>query len=171
MTSSGASSNPASETVARIASTLSPLGVFTVAESGGAIVRVWLPGESSGRRADSATPLLKQALAEIAEFIAGKRRSFTVPTALAGTPFQRAVWTAIDAIPYGRTATYGEIAARIGRPTAVRAVAAACGRNPVAVFTPCHRVVAANGLGGFRGGLALKQALLALEQRRPDQTR
>ena len=152
----------------RCASRTTPLGAFTLAEAGGAIVRVWLPGETPRQGRDAATPLLEQAFRELEEFLAGIRRRFMVPLAPSGTPFQRAVWRAIDAIPYAQTATYAELAARIGRPTAARAVASACGRNPVAVFTPCHRVVAANGLGGFRGGLALKQALLALERNAQD---
>ena len=149
----------------RCSSHTTPLGAFTLAEAGGAIVRVWLPGETPRQRQDASTPLLEQAFQELEEYLTGIRRLFTVPLAPSGTPFQRAVWRAIDAIPYARTATYAELAAQIGRPTAVRAVAAACGRNPVAVFTPCHRVVAADGLGGFRGGLALKQALLDLERK------
>jgi methylated-DNA-[protein]-cysteine S-methyltransferase len=149
----------------RCSSHTTPLGAFTLAEAGGAIVRVWLPGETPRQRQDASTPLLEQAFQELEEYLTGIRRLFTVPLAPSGTPFQRAVWRAIDAIPYARTATYAELAARIGRPTAARAVAAACGRNPVAVFTPCHRVVAADGLGGFRGGLALKQALLDLERK------
>ena len=149
----------------RCSSHTTPLGAFTLAEAGGAIVRVWLPGETPRQRQDASTPLLEQAFQELEECLTGIRRLFTVPLAPSGTPFQRAVWRAIDAIPYARTATYAELAARIGRPTAARAVAAACGRNPVAVFTPCHRVVAAEGLGGFRGGLALKQALLDLERK------
>ena len=152
----------------RCSSHTTPLGAFTLAEAGGAIVRVWLPGETPRQRQDASTPLLEQAFQELEEYLTGIRRLFTVPLAPSGTPFQRAVWRAIDAIPYARTATYAELAARIGRPTAARAVAAACGRNPVAVFTPCHRVVAADGLGGFRGGLALKQALLALERKAQD---
>ena len=149
----------------RCASHTTPLGTFSLAEAGCAIVRVWLPGETPRQRQDASTPLLEQAFQELEEYLTGIRRLYTVPLAPSGTPFQRAVWRAIDAIPYARTATYAELAAQIGRPTAVRAVAAACGRNPVAVFTPCHRVVAADGLGGFRGGLALKQALLDLERK------
>ena len=148
----------------RCASRTTPLGAFTLAEAGG-IIRVWLHGETPRQRQDASTPLLEQAFQELEEYLTGIRRLFTVPLAPSGTPFQRAVWRAIDAIPYAQTATYAELAARIGRPTAARAVAAACGRNPVAVFTPCHRVVAADGLGGFRGGLALKQALLDLERK------
>jgi len=88
----------------------------------------------------------------------------TFPLDLRGTPFQRAVWQALRAIPPGRTATYAEVAARIGRPGAARAVARACAANPVAIAVPCHRVVpAAGGTGGWRWGAARKRALLAQE--------
>lgn len=87
-----------------------------------------------------------------------------IPLDLRGTPFQRAVWTALREIPLGRTQTYGQIAARIGRPGAARAVARACAANPVALLVPCHRVVpAAGGSGGWRWGAARKLVLLARE--------
>jgi len=89
---------------------------------------------------------------------------FTVPLDLtSGTDFDRAVWRALGRIPAGRTRTYGEVATGIGRPRAARAVGNACGRNPVPVVVPCHRVVAAGGIGGFGLGLGLKRRLLALE--------
>lgn len=108
---------------------------------------------------------LDDALTELAEYLAGTRRSFSVPLAPEGTPFQLAVWDALRTIPYGATRTYGNIAAQIGRPRAARAVAAACGRNPLPVFIPCHRVVAADGLGGYSDpeGVHTKQFLLDLE--------
>lgn len=87
-----------------------------------------------------------------------------IPLDLRGTPFQRAVWTALREIPPGRTQTYGQVAARIGRPGAARAVARACAANPVALLVPCHRVVpAAGGSGGWRWGAARKRVLLARE--------
>ena len=90
--------------------------------------------------------------------------STTLPLDLRGTPFQRAVWTALRAIPPGRTMTYAEVAERIGRPGAARAVARACAMNPVALLVPCHRVVpAAGGTGSWRWGAARKRALLAGE--------
>ena len=88
-----------------------------------------------------------------------------MPTRAAGTPFQRAVWDAVAAIGYGRTRTYRQLADDIGRPTAVRAVGAAVGRNPVCLVVPCHRVIGADGsLTGYAGGLERKQWLLAREQ-------
>lgn len=89
----------------------------------------------------------------------------TFPTLgkITGTPFQKAVWNELKKIPRGQTRTYGEIAASIGRPKAVRAVGSACGANPIPLWIPCHRVVAQNGLGGFGSGLPWKKLLLRLE--------
>ncbi len=110
------------------------------------------------------TPPINQALAEIKAYLAGKLRTFQTPLDLRGTPFQRQVWAEVARIPYGDTAAYGEIAARIRRPRAVRAVGAANGANPLPLFIPCHRVLGANGaLRGYGGGLELKAALLQLE--------
>lgn len=102
---------------------------------------------------------------ELEEYCAGQRREFTVPLALAGTPFQLRVWNALLEIPYGETISYGELAARIGQPTASRAVGLANGANPIPVIVPCHRVIGSNGsLTGYGGGLPIKQRLLALER-------
>ena len=91
----------------------------------------------------------------------------SLPLDLRGTPFQRAVWAALRDIPPGRTETYSQVAARIGRPGAARAVARACAANPVALLVPCHRVVpSAGGTGGWRWGAARKRALLAREAAR-----
>jgi methylated-DNA-[protein]-cysteine S-methyltransferase len=107
---------------------------------------------------------LAQASAALHEYFAGTLTAFDLPLDLRGTPFQRDVWSALCEIPYGETRSYRDIAARIGRPTAVRAVAAANARNPVAIVVPCHRVIGADGaLRGYGGGLPIKQALLNLE--------
>lgn len=103
---------------------------------------------------------------ELLPFLAGERTSFDVATAARGTPFQEEVWSALREIPYGTTTTYGELARRVGRPLAVRAVGTANGRNPLSIVVPCHRVVGTDGaLHGYAGGLAAKTALLALEKR------
>ena len=111
------------------------------------------PGEAVGR----------QAAQEISEYFAGKRREFTVPLDLRPTGFCRTVLLAVKQIPYGQTCTYGEIAARVGKPKAARAVGGANRSNPLAPLIPCHRVVAANGLGGYAGGLEMKRRLLEME--------
>lgn len=101
---------------------------------------------------------------QLEEYFAGRRRSFDLSLAPVGTPFQRRVWDALREIPYGETVSYGEIARRIGRPGAARAVGLANGRNPISVIVPCHRVIGAGGgLTGYGGGLERKRLLLELE--------
>lgn len=113
---------------------------------------------------DPTCDVLVDAKRQIGEYFAGQRTSFDLPLDLRGTEFQRAAWMALADIPFGTTASYGEQAARIGRPTAVRAVGAANGRNPVSIVLPCHRVVGSNGsLTGFAGGLNSKRLLLQHE--------
>lgn len=109
--------------------------------------------------------LLDRTEKQLREYFALTRREFELPLSVeAGTPFQRLVWDALRQIPYGQTRTYGQIAAQIGRPTAARAVGGACNRNPLAIVTPCHRVVGSSGaLTGFAGGIDNKKALLSLE--------
>ena len=116
------------------------------------------------------TPLLLEACRQLREYFAGQRRSFQLPLAPQGTPFQQQVWQALAEIPYGETRTYGEIAEAIGRKGASRAVGAANHRNPLPIFIPCHRVIGANGsLTGYAGGLETKRFLLALESGQPAQ--
>jgi methylated-DNA-[protein]-cysteine S-methyltransferase len=101
---------------------------------------------------------------QLDEYFAAGRRAFDLPLALDGTPFQQRVWAALQEIPYGRTATYGEIASGMGHPSAARAVGMANNRNPIAIIVPCHRVVGSNGaLVGYGGGLDRKRPLLELE--------
>lgn len=112
------------------------------------------------------TALSEYAYGELRAYFDGTRSRFTFPIAPEGTPFQQEVWTALRAIPYGETRTYGQVAAAVGRPRAARAVGMANHCNPLLIVTPCHRVVGANGaLTGFAAGLDMKRALLALEQR------
>jgi methylated-DNA-[protein]-cysteine S-methyltransferase len=101
---------------------------------------------------------------ELADYFEGSRTLFSLPVDVKGTPFQEEIWRALQQIPYGETVSYSEIAARIQRPTAVRAVGTAIGANPVLITVPCHRVVGKNGaITGYRGGLELKSFLLELE--------
>ena len=107
---------------------------------------------------------LKQAKRELAEYFAGKRQHFDVALDPEGTPFQRSVWKAISRVGFGKTITYGTLAAKAGRPGSARAAGAATGRNPIGIIVPCHRILGANGsLTGYAGGLARKRALLQLE--------
>ncbi|MBG9565993.1 methylated-DNA--[protein]-cysteine S-methyltransferase [Brevibacillus agri] len=104
-------------------------------------------------------------VAEISEYLQGARQQFSLALDLEGTPFQLSVWDALCRIPYGQTTTYSEIAAHIKKPAAVRAVGAAIGANPLLLTVPCHRVVSKDGsLTGYRGGLDMKTALIALEK-------
>ena len=101
---------------------------------------------------------------QLTEYFAGERKEFNLPLSLAGTEFQLRVLEELRHIPYGETTSYGDIAARIGKPKAMRAVGAANGRNPIPIIVPCHRVIGSSGdLTGFGGGLDAKQALLRLE--------
>ena len=103
---------------------------------------------------------------QITAYLTHKRTTWDLPLDfLVGTPFQQQVWTALQTIPYGQTVTYNQLATQIGRPTAIRAVASAVGRNQLLMIVPCHRVIRKDGsLGGYRGGLPFKKQLLALEQ-------
>ncbi|MBC9034028.1 methylated-DNA--[protein]-cysteine S-methyltransferase [Sphingomonas sp. JC676] len=115
---------------------------------------------------DADHPILIEAERQIGEYFAGARKAFTVPLDFHGTEFQKSVWAALLAIPYGETRSYAEIARAVGRPTAFRAVGAANGKNPISIIAPCHRVIGTNGaLTGFAGGLEAKELLLGLEGR------
>ncbi len=104
--------------------------------------------------------------AQLGEYFAAERVTFDIPLTMKGTEFERSVWQALQEIPYGETVSYGEIARRVGQPSAARAVGLANGRNPIAVVVPCHRVIGANGtLTGYGGGLERKRLLLELEAR------
>ena len=109
--------------------------------------------------------VVEKAVQELDEYFNGRRRQFTLPVQSVGTAFQERVWQELLKIPYGGTCAYRDIAKRMHKDKAVRAVGTANGRNPLAVIVPCHRVIAADGsLGGYAGGLAIKTFLLNLEQ-------
>jgi methylated-DNA-[protein]-cysteine S-methyltransferase len=114
-------------------------------------------------------PVLAETARQLDEYFAGRRKRFDLALDFAGTDFQRKVWAALLTIPFGETRTYAQIAAQIGQPTAVRAVGAANGRNPISIIAPCHRVIGSTGkLVGFGGGLPRKAQLLALEGSIPE---
>lgn len=140
-----------------------PLGVFTALYEDGVIRRVLFPDEAFTAphiRRDDSLPFA----AQITEYFEGRRRVFDLPVLLPGTPFRRAVYEATVRIPYGRTATYGDVALAAGYPLAMRAVGTAMKLNPLPILVPCHRVVHKSPLrSAYRGGLSIKDALLALE--------
>ena len=115
---------------------------------------------------DPRHPILRQAEQQLREYFGGTRTIFTVALDMVGSEFQKRVWAALLAIPFGETRTYGDIARQLGNPKSSRAVGAANGRNPVSIIAPCHRAIGADGsLTGFAGGLAAKQYLLDLESK------
>jgi methylated-DNA-[protein]-cysteine S-methyltransferase len=147
----------------------SPVGELLMVGDGAAVRGLYMqeaPKPATVQPGWRATPAaFDDVRRQLAEYFAGARTVFDVPLALEGTPFQRAVWSALGEIPYGQTISYGELARRIGRPSAVRAVGLANGRNPVGVIVPCHRVVGADGaLTGYGGGIERKRFLLELER-------
>jgi methylated-DNA-[protein]-cysteine S-methyltransferase len=148
----------------------SPLGTLTLVADEDALVAVLWPDDDPrrvplGPQEARDHPVLAAAARQIDGYFAGERRAFDLPLAPAGTPFQRAVWDALAAIPFGETRSYADLARAIGSPDAVRAVGAANGRNPLSIILPCHRVVGSAGaLTGFAGGLTAKRWLLAHEQ-------
>lgn len=139
-----------------------PLGALTLSECNGFLTGITWDARELTHPAD--TPLLREAIRQLAAYFKGELKRFELPLAPTGTPFQQQVWRALQEIPYGETATYSDIARRIGRPQAVRAVGMANHRNPIAIVVPCHRVIGKNGhLTGYAGGLAVKSRLLQTE--------
>lgn len=143
----------------------SPIGPLRLVGDENGLTHLLIAGQPAPEGADvGEAPLLCRAAEELGEYFSGKQKTFTVPLSPWGTPFQREVWAALRTIPYGRTVCYRDVAEQIGRPSAVRAVGNANGRNPIPIIIPCHRVVAADGsLGGYSLGLDLKRKLLELE--------
>ncbi len=145
----------------------SPIGPLTAVREDGVLVGLWMgstpAAEPLGPRDDAGFADVRD---QLAEYFAGRRTSFDLTLRASGNPLQQAVWQLIAAIPYGATRTYGDLARDLGDRSLAQAVGAACGRNPLPVVVPCHRVVGADGsLVGFGGGLDRKRFLLDLEHR------
>lgn len=143
----------------------SPIGELTAVTDDGALIGLYLPDQAHPPACvGPAGPVLPGLAEQLAGYFSGELRAFDLPLSAAGTPFQLRVWTALRQVPYGSTTTYGALAASLGMPGGARAVGLATGRNPLCIVVPCHRVIGADGrLTGYAGGLARKQALLALE--------
>jgi methylated-DNA-[protein]-cysteine S-methyltransferase len=147
----------------------SPVGKLTLVATGGTMSGLYMeqqrhrPLEDTFGEPDPEP--FTDVIAQLDEYFAGRRTEFDLPITLAGTEFQRRVWAALCEIPYGETISYGELANRLGRPTASRALGLANGKNPLCIIVPCHRVVGSTGdLTGYGGGLARKQFLLDFER-------
>lgn len=175
--------NAASSAASTVASTVreaivpSPFGPFGVAVDGqGRVVKAWFAGDTRDEAVvvatgeadagdDPAAQTLARAIAQLTDYFSGRPVAFDLPVAPRGSAFERDVWRHLQTIPYGRTTSYGAVAAALGQPPdASRAVGAANARNPIAIVIPCHRVIGADGsLVGYAGGLERKRGLLALE--------
>ena len=138
-------------------------GTWTVEGDNDGLTKIYLPDERVRATTTSVSPLVKRAAKQLEQYFAGSRRQFDVDLHVAGTDFQVDVWLALAAIPFGTVATYQDIAREVGVPNGYRAVGNANAKNPFPIVVPCHRVVAKSGLGGYAGGLDVKQALLMLE--------
>ena len=147
----------------------SPVGTLMLAATDTGIHAVEFPEnrhpvKRHGDWREGAHALLDAAMRQLDDYFAGKRRDFDLPLAPRGTPFQLQVWQALRSIPFGQTWSYARLAQAVDNPSAMRAVGAANGRNPIPIIVPCHRVIGANGtLTGFGGGLPTKEFLLRLE--------
>jgi methylated-DNA-[protein]-cysteine S-methyltransferase len=157
----------------------SPIGPLTLIAQDGRLAGVHMEttryepdaGARGACVAIESDPVLAAAASQLDAYFRGELTGFDLPLSLDGTQFQRCVWAALQSIPYGETISYGELARRIGQPSASRAVGLANGRNPVAIVVPCHRVIGADGsLTGYGGGMDRKRFLLALEQRASGKT-
>jgi len=141
-----------------------PLGILRLAEESKKLTRAEFAQNDMRFKDD--TPLLLEAQRQLDAYFDGRLEEFSLPVLISGTPFEQSVMHALLEVPYGQTRTYGQIAARIGRPKASRAVGRACSKNRLLLFIPCHRIIAANGsLTGFAAGVERKRALLRLESR------
>jgi methylated-DNA-[protein]-cysteine S-methyltransferase len=141
----------------------SPVGALGLEADGDTLARLVLRPRTSAQH-DRASGVTAEAARQLRAYFAGRLKVFDLPLAPHGTPFQQQVWSALREIPYGKTWSYRELAEHIGRPSAIRAVGAANGQNPIAIIIPCHRVIGSNGsLVGFGGGIEMKQQLLTLE--------
>jgi methylated-DNA-[protein]-cysteine S-methyltransferase len=148
----------------------SPLGRMFAQGDGQFLTALYMPShkgwegpDASWQQSDAPFAAVRE---QLTEYFAGDRQEFDVPLKVAGTPFQQRVWKELVRIPFGTTITYAELARRVGKPTASRAVGHANGRNPISIIVPCHRVIGADGkLTGYAGGVDKKEWLLAWERR------
>lgn len=142
----------------------SPIGRLLIETNGRAVTRIALTDRETRETSD---PVIGACVSQLQAYFAGELTCFSVPLEPEGTAFRRQVWQALQSIPYGETASYADVAAKIGNPKATRAVGQANHVNPLLIVIPCHRVICSDGsIGGYGGGIDIKQYLLALEKRR-----
>lgn len=151
---------------------MTPVGCLTIAGDDAAVRRVCFaevpfspaPVEPEPGWTETTSGVVMDCAQQLREYFQGQRKQFDIPLDAEGTAFQRSVWRALEGIPYGETISYAELAQRVGKPKAARAVGSANGANQTAIVVPCHRVIAADGgIGGFGGSIAVKRVLLDLE--------
>ena len=149
----------------------SPIGLLTLSSDGESITGLWIEGQKyfaatlEEHVKEQGLPVFKDARQWLDGYFSGAQPEFILPLAPKGSAFRQQVWQALCAIPYGKVSSYGEIAAKLGRPAASQAVGGAVAHNPISIFIPCHRVVGANGsLTGYAGGIDKKIWLLKLEK-------
>ena len=147
----------------------SPVGPIELVSNGESLNGLYFSSHKNRPEIQSNTPqpcsLLREAAHQLEAYFAGRRQAFDVPLAVRGTEFQRTVWGALKAIPFGESISYAELARRMERPSACRAVGTANGRNPISIIIPCHRVVGMSGrLTGYAGGLKIKEWLITHER-------
>ncbi|WP_409491366.1 methylated-DNA--[protein]-cysteine S-methyltransferase [Amycolatopsis sp. cmx-11-12] len=149
----------------------SPYGPLTLVANGESLCCLFMdqqrhrPAEETFGHPDPGAPIFMETEKQLKEYFAGQRQDFELPLSFGGTEFQRTVWEGLLEIPYGETVSYGQLADRLGRPTASRAVGLANGKNPISIIVPCHRVVGTNGdLTGYGGGIERKRQLLDFER-------
>lgn len=144
------------------------IGEIAIQENEGSICAMYFEGETLPSDLDIIeTPVLKEAACELNKYLKGELKEFSLPLKLlTGTDFMKEIWQVLKEIPYGQTYTYKQVAEKINRPKAARAVGLACNRNPIPIFIPCHRVIGSNGsLTGYLGGVHIKEKLLSLERK------
>lgn len=142
------------------------LGSVTFIEEDGALLSISM--QATDRGIEQETPLIKDALLQLSEYLRGERKKFDIPFRMRGTEFQIQVWKVLQNVPYGETRSYKQIAEAIGNPKAVRAIGMANNRNPLLIVIPCHRVIGKDGsLVGYGEGIEMKEFLLRLEKSLP----
>ena len=152
----------------------SPFGTTFAAADNGRLQHLWFPNQKhepdpTHWERDDSNPLFAELQQQLKEYSTGQRHSFDLPLDAKGTEFQESVWKALLAIPFGQYCSYGDLAVRLNRPKAARAVGAAVGRNPIGIVIPCHRVLGSTGkLTGFAAGLDMKSRLLQIENPQPE---